>query len=80
MGNYYNDVYVRCPFYDKGASHYIQCEGLNNTSAVKLLFFDDKEQTQKEKRDAYSRKYCESNYESCELYKLLIHKYEVIEK
>ena len=79
MGNYYNDVYVQCPFYDKGASNFIQCEGISKTSAVKLLFFDDAEANQKEKRDAYSLRYCEGNYKSCEIYNLLIRKYEVEE-
>lgn len=73
MGNYYYDVYVLCPFYIKGASQHIECEGLLGTSSVKLKFSDE------EQRKRYSRKYCECDYESCELCNILQRKYEVIE-
>lgn len=78
MSAFYRDIFVQCPFYDKGAKHYIQCEGLKGTSAVKLLFFDDNTTSQKKKRDEYSLKYCECDYESCQLYQLLINKYDEI--
>ena len=74
MGNYYYDVYVQCPFYKKGANHYIQCEGPLGVSAIKLMFSGDEETRKK-----YSRKYCEGNYEACEVCKILQRKYEVIE-
>lgn len=78
---YYNDVYVKCPFYDKGTSYYIQCEGIKGVSAVKLLFREDENgRPLKDERDNYSIRHCESDYTSCEIYKLLIRKYEVEEK
>ena len=75
---YYADIYVKCPFYDRGDKGCIQCEGILGTSAVKLLFRDpaDGHPLTKE-RTVYANKFCETDYESCEIYKLLLRKYEV---
>ena len=69
MSGYYRDANAICPFYMKGSADSIQCEGCECT-AIKLLFTDEKGNAEKNKRDTYGKKYCESNYEECGYYKL----------
>lgn len=76
---YYADVNIKCPFYERGDKGGIQCEGIMGASAVKFIFRDpDDGHPLKEERSNFSQRFCETNYESCELYKLLIHKYEEV--
>ena len=74
MGVYYKDVCAVCPFYLKGNADSIQCEGFECT-AIKLLFTDEKGKGLREKRDEYSSKYCENNYEDCKYYNVINSKY-----
>ena len=77
MSGYYADADIKCPFYTKGASGYIQCEGFDNASAVKLLFSSKKDgHPLKEDKDDYSDRYCCFNYEECPLYKIILTKYK----
>lgn len=73
----YADADIKCPFYKKGTSGYIQCEGYANASAIKLLFSSAKDgHPLKEEKDNYSDRYCCSNYGECPLYKIILTKYE----
>ena len=61
---------VKCPFYKGMTMQGISCEGLTDDSTLKLLF------TSPEKRKSHCKRFCRTNYKTCEIYKLLEKKYE----
>lgn len=74
---FFKDVYILCPFFTKGGNGYIQCEGLIDCSAIRLLFTDEYDgHPVCDERDEYAHRYCESNYTNCEIYKTLMKKYK----
>jgi len=72
---YYADLEVQCPFYLKGGNNFIQCEGIEGCSSVKLLFNDSKGCPLTEDRQDYSEHFCKWRYEDCEVYKSIQKKY-----
>ena len=75
-GVYYSDVDIKCPFYIRGASGFIQCEGFEECSTVKLLFCSSEDgHPLREDRLSYSERYCNQSYETCPIYQLAMMKY-----
>lgn len=68
----YRQTDVGCPFYsqDDGA-HKVICEGIIEKSALSLWF--------KRKRDfqLHLREFCCKKYDHCELYRMLMEKYQM---
>ena len=61
---------VKCPFYKGMTMQGISCEGLTDDNILKLMFASP------EKRKTYCKKYCRTQYNHCEIFKLLEKKYE----
>ncbi len=59
---------VLCPFYISENASAIMCEGLNKNSKSKRSF------RKKSDKRRVKQKFCESNYQSCAIYKLLMSK------
>ena len=67
----YKQIYVQCPFYkyDDGRRH-ITCEGLVDKSSIVLSYLT---------RTDYDKQlliFCCEHYEKCEVYRMLMEKYE----
>lgn len=74
---FYPDIGIKCPFYEKGDSRFIQCEGLNDKCSTRIIFKDAVYgNALREERFKYSTHYCMEHYEDCILYKALYSKYE----
>ena len=67
----YKQVYVRCPFYkwDDG-QHRITCEGIVEDSSLASIF------KRKEDYTAQMTVFCCKYYKNCEVYQMLMEKYE----
>lgn len=67
----YIQVFVRCPFYkyDDGKKR-ITCEGLTDDSSLALIYHN---KTDYEKQISI---FCCRHYSKCELYRMLMEKYE----
>lgn len=76
MVNFDKDADVKCPFYRKGAAKFIQCEGLQGCDYFKLLFIDQKGNPKKKERDNFSHQYCECDFESCKVFKIIDGEYD----
>ena len=70
MGDYGEDVLVKCPFYlERQRDKYrIKCEGPVKKSSTQLTFIGDK--------NWYIRKYCRADYTRCRVYRMLCEKYD----
>ncbi len=67
----YLQVYVGCPFYRKDdGAHRITCEGIVDQSSLILRFQEAKD------FKFHAREYCCSRYICCEVYRMLMDKYE----
>lgn len=76
-GVYYDDVNVKCPFYIRGRSGFIQCEGFEECSTVKILFCSSVDgHPLRDRQKSFSDRYCDTDYKSCPIYKLAAQKYE----
>lgn len=64
---------VKCPFYKSNSPTQIVCEGIDDSTAIKLNFEN------KEKCKQYMWKYCNlvKNYGNCQLAWLLTKKYDI---
>ena len=70
MPNTYGTQDVKCPFFKNCDTMKISCEGIVDQSSVKLCFGT------KNQKENYRRLFCECDYETCRLYKMLYGKYE----
>jgi hypothetical protein len=70
MPRTYNEGLINCPFYKATATQSISCEGITDDCITKLLF------TSPEKRDLHRKIYCDNQYKKCEIYNMLVKKYE----
>jgi hypothetical protein len=66
----YEDANVICPFYKASDARRISCEGFVDGSTLIQSY------PSKEKRDLQKHTFCDCKYKSCEVYKMLIRKYE----
>lgn len=67
----YHQVDVRCPFYqsDDGAFH-IKCEGIMDGCSLTLHY------RKKQDFTIQLKTFCCQHYEKCEIYRMLLQKYE----
>lgn len=73
----YIDADIKCPFYIKSDYGFIQCEGFENASAVKLMFHSEQGGALKEERYEYCKRFCESRFTECPLFNLIERKYDI---
>lgn len=72
----YDDSWVLCPFFIKSDCGFIQCEGIENASAVKLMFNSEDGGAIKEEKRLYCDRFCKSKFSECPLFKLIERKYD----
>ena len=67
----YRQVHVRCPFYkfDDGKRR-ITCEGIIDDSSLALIYHNKCE------FETQMQAFCCDRYNNCEIYRMLINKYE----
>jgi hypothetical protein len=67
----YRQVYVQCPFYkyDDGSKR-ITCEGLIEESSLALIY------RRKADFETQIKQFCSCHYKCCEIYGILMKKYE----
>ena len=70
MATMYDDVEAKCPFFIRSGHNHITCEGATENCVTVLQF------EKKEKRNQHRRCYCDDNYGSCVICKMLNSKYE----
>lgn len=70
MPRTYNEAYVKCPFFISCGYTSITCEGITSECKLKLLF------DEAEKRDKQRKIFCDDHYMNCEIYQVLVKKYE----
>lgn len=70
MPTTYKDVDIKCPFFKELAARSISCEGLTDDSIIKLWFNSPKS------KDLHVEVFCQNKYKNCELYRMLVEKYE----
>ena len=70
VNNGVEDRLVRCPFYTSLKDKRISCEGITDDCNTILEF------QSKLKRDTFKRKFCDNDYEKCEIFKSIWRKYE----
>lgn len=66
----YDDAKAKCPFYQRGGSNKIVCEGIIKNSVTVQEF------NTKNDRNTHKSRYCDGQYSKCELYKMLQRKYD----
>lgn len=73
------DADVYCPFYLKSDKGFVQCEGFDKCTAIKLLFMSPKDGSplREDKKD-FMKRHClsEQGCQQCMVYKMLEAKYE----
>lgn len=73
----YAEIDAKCPFFDKTGRGFVQCEGITTSSHTRTLFHDLNDGHPLDgDRDNYLKAYCNTNYETCAIYKMLMTKYE----
>lgn len=62
--------YARCPFFVSSGKKSVTCEGITDDCTTCLTFVSE------ETRNLHRRVFCDARYENCEVYRMLIQKYE----
>ena len=62
--------YAQCPFFQSSNKVTVQCEGITNDSIVLIRFLSP------DKRTEFRKRYCNSRYFECPMYKLVEKKYD----
>lgn len=70
MPRIYDACHAKCPFFISSGKKNVVCEGLSEDCSVNLMFVSE------EKRCSYRKTYCNSEYKTCTMFKLLDAKYE----
>ncbi len=60
----------QCPFYLFGGRKTVGCEGVTDDFFIRLVFKAE------EKKEAHERIFCDERYKNCEIYRMLMEKYE----
>ena len=60
----------QCPFYLFGGRKSIGCEGITEDCFIRLVFKSE------EKKKAQENIFCNRRYKNCEIYRMLMEKYE----
>ena len=70
MPRVYDVCLAKCPFFITSGKKNIVCEGITDDCTTDILFISER------KRNTYRRTFCDSRYQSCKVYELLLKKYE----
>lgn len=70
MPTMFDDVDAKCPFYQSGGKRKITCEGITDDCKTCLIFISQ------QKRDLHRRIFCDDKYQNCEIFRMLMEKYE----
>lgn len=70
MPRIYDDILVRCPFFLHNGKRNVVCEGITDDSTLSLRFATE------ESRNEQKRIYCDKDYKRCEIYRMLLEKYD----
>ena len=70
MASTYKDVEVKCPFYKEQTARTISCEGITDDSIIKQYFSFPRS------KELHVNVFCERKFENCEIYRMLVKKYE----
>ena len=71
MSGYNEDIYTKCPFYQRETGRRIVCEGFSADSISCTTLFNGRTALEKHKDE-----FCRGSYTNCEFYRVLIKKYE----
>ena len=66
----YEDASAKCPFYKSSDAKRISCEGITFGSVLIQSF------SSRDKRNIQKHTFCDDRYENCEVYRVLMEKYE----
>lgn len=66
----YDDVDAKCPFFRSSNKRKVCCEGITDDCTICLMFISEP------KRNLHRNVFCNEKYEYCEVYKMLMEKYE----
>lgn len=66
----FNQIYVECPFYKHDEGKRITCEGLTDKSSITLSYMRSRDYA------IQFRTFCCEHYQRCEVYRMLLQKYE----
>ncbi len=70
MPRNYDDILAKCPFFYENSRKSVICEGITDDSILCLKFLSENG------RDKQRRIFCDKNYEKCEIFRMLMKKYE----
>ena len=70
MPRSYNEPLAQCPFFIASSTKGITCEGITDDCKLKLVFID------KDKLSMQRGIFCDARYQNCEVYQMLVKKYE----
>jgi hypothetical protein len=70
MPRTYDNCDAICPFFETSRVKSVTCEGIDDKGRICLLFSDTK------KRLEHRRTFCDRKYEECQIFKLVMQKYE----
>ena len=66
----YETAEFKCPFFEKDEPYAITCEGVTDASRISVRF------TRRADRNRQAEIFCKNKYENCEIYRMLMMKYE----
>lgn len=61
---------IQCPFFLFSGRKSIGCEGITDDCFIRLVFESEKP------KKLHNKVFCESQYKNCEIYRMLMEKYE----
>jgi hypothetical protein len=71
MATYFDDVDAKCPFFRSCGKRKVSCEGVTDDCITCLIFISE------QKRNLHREIFCNARYQNCEIYRMLMEKYEV---
>lgn len=66
----YGTEEIKCPFFRRHDRQMIGCEGITHDSIIRIVF------NSRRGRDKQEDIFCKNKYENCEIYRMLMLKYE----
>lgn len=72
----YNDKWVKCPYYSRDDSNGIICEGVQEGTALRLMFNQQKGGKDVKAKMDYMHRFCMEDYYNCLVCEVLDNKYE----
>ena len=70
MPTMFDDVEAKCPFFKSSGKRKISCEGITEDCTTNLTFISE------QKRNLHRNVFCDARYKYCEIFKMLLEKYE----